>query len=186
MVIYHLTCLFWWMAQSSRQLGTMFRLTPRHPEVLKAAMDMCVLETLGCSPTAPQPSVRTNWDRSITHASYRKKKMILSCELNLHLRMSGSEIHSWQMCWLNVLPGIWSGLKKSCAQPKNRNPRWTKDICYICVSEFMRYVAIEMPQATGLKLHFGQDWLSGSRQKGHKHMVIERCRSQTSTVYVCR
>ena len=61
------------MAQSPRQLGAMFRLTPRHPEVLKAAMDMCVLETLGCSPTAPQPSVRTNWDRSITHASYRKK-----------------------------------------------------------------------------------------------------------------
>jgi hypothetical protein len=35
-----------------------------------------------------------------------KKKMIQSCELNLHLRISGSEIHSWQMCWLNVLPGI--------------------------------------------------------------------------------
>lgn len=45
--------------------------TPK--EVLKAAMDMCVLETLECSPTAPQPSVRTNWDRSITPASYRKK-----------------------------------------------------------------------------------------------------------------
>lgn len=74
-----------------------------------------------------------------------KKKMIQSCELNLHLRISGSEIHSWQMCWLNVLPGIWSGLKKSCAQSKNRNPRWTKDICYICVSEFIRYVAMEMP-----------------------------------------